>query len=199
MFKDAVILTKSYMQGGFCVAGIDVKTGKWIRFVRDEKGSSMPYSFPYNPLDVVRVEIDRYNPVRNHTEDYIVKALKLISRVSLNDVINIHAPENHGFIFGNSSTTLSEQEMQMFNFDYSLIFIRVEGMHIYQRKRSNKYVAYFDYNGVYYKNLRITDPIYNPKLGDLYFENAYIVVSMPKDSFRDGLYYKFVAKIFPLA
>ena len=45
-------------------------------------------------------------------------------------------------------------------------------------------------------------PEYAPKFGtnpeDLYLQNAYLVVSIPNEPFKfDGLYYKFVAKIFP--
>ena len=37
--KEVVILTKSYKNKGYCVAGIDAETGEWIRLVSDDEES----------------------------------------------------------------------------------------------------------------------------------------------------------------
>mgnify|MGYP007105586249 CR=1 FL=1 len=36
MKKEAVILTRSSKIGGYCVAGVDIHTGEWVRFVSDD-------------------------------------------------------------------------------------------------------------------------------------------------------------------
>ena len=37
MKKEVAILTKSSKYKGYCVAGIDVNTGEWVRFVSDNE------------------------------------------------------------------------------------------------------------------------------------------------------------------
>lgn len=34
MKREVAILTKSSKFGGYCVAGVDINTGEWVRFVR---------------------------------------------------------------------------------------------------------------------------------------------------------------------
>ena len=36
MTKEVAILTKSSKHGGFCVAGVDLDTGEWVRLVSDD-------------------------------------------------------------------------------------------------------------------------------------------------------------------
>ena len=36
MIRQICILTKSYKHGGYCVAGVDINTKEWIRFVNSD-------------------------------------------------------------------------------------------------------------------------------------------------------------------
>lgn len=38
MEKEIIILTKSAKYGGLCVAGVDFKTGEWVRLVKKGGG-----------------------------------------------------------------------------------------------------------------------------------------------------------------
>ena len=213
---DAVILAKSSMWGNFCVAGIDVNTGKWVRFVSYEKGEPLAdYQLMFvnsggscEPLDVGRIGIAQRIPKRNHTEDCMIKYspwLKM-GRMKLEDVLKIHPAENHKFIFGNANNYITEYEMQRFRFNYSLILIQVEGLEIFFEKNFSGNIrgrANFTYNGVTYKLIRVTDTGYEPddqagifKEFRVIIPSAYLVMSMPVKSFQ-GRYYKLIAKIFP--
>lgn len=37
MKREVAILTKSSKFGGFCVAGVDINTGEWVRFVSNDE------------------------------------------------------------------------------------------------------------------------------------------------------------------
>ena len=211
MIKDVVILTKSTMYGGFCITGFELKSRKWIRFVSDAAGTPLmgPQTKFLNvpgflePLDIVRVNTTREVPINNHTEDVIVNYETLRKRGSsrLEAVLRFHPAEEHEYIFGNNSDSLTEQEMNTFKFDYSLVFVNVKNFQItYQQKRDRiSCRASFSYNNHKYSSIRITDPVYTSRNENLKLDEAYLVLSMPKVPFeKDGRFYKFAAKIFPL-
>lgn len=209
MNKDIVILAKSRKDNGYCVAGLDIYTGKWIRLVTDENGAPLlSIHTAYKnvagfcePLDVVRVEILKRVPHKNHTEDCLIRVMNMKKRgfTTMANLMRFHPPENYEYVFGNGLNSLSTQEMESNNFQYSLIFIRVKNMTVHYRGRSPR--ADFEYNGVIYKDFSITDPDYETSDGVSYndgMRNTYLVVSMPdKPFFRDKRCYKFIAKIFP--
>ena len=218
MLVDAVIMAKSSMFGKFCFAGINIESGEWLRFISYEDGSPLAdFQLMYenapgssNPLDVARINITGYKPRNNHTEDFTIKLslLQKIDRWTLKDVLEIHPAENsiHKFIFGNDKDFIHESEFQSYGFDYSLILIRVEELEIYfeEKFKSNELRgrADFLYNGVRYRNIRVTDPLYEflfstPKNFRVKFSEAHLVMSMPVKPFkRNGKYYKLIAKIF---
>ena len=215
---DAVIMAKSSMFGNFCVAGIDINTGKWVRFVSYEKGEPLAdYQLIFvnasgscEPLDVGRIGIARHVPNSNHTEDCMIKYspwLK-IGRLKLEDVLKIHPAEDHEFIFGTPCDYITENEMQRFRLNYSLILIYVDNLEIFferNHKGNIRGKANFIYNGVRYKFIRVTDTGYEPDIEAGISESfrvkipsAYLVMSMPVKPFEaNGRYYKLIAKIFP--
>ena len=211
MNKDIVILTKSRKDNGYCVAGLDIKTGKWVRLVSDDKGGAiLSLHAQYQntpelckPLDVVSADIVEEVPYKNHTEDCHINIMTMNKHgvMPLAEVVSLHPPEEHEYIFGNGSTYLTEDEMQRHNFGYSLIFIRVKRLTVHVRKNSSK--ADFEYNGTYYQGMNITDPEYSAEFtGGLTYSaglgSGYLVVSMATKPYRNKRrYYKFVAKVFP--
>ena len=213
---DAVIMAKSSMWGNFCVAGIDVDTGKWVRFVSYEKGEPLAdYQLMFvnsggscEPLDVGRIGIAQRIPRRNHTEDCMIKYSPWLKMgiMKLEEVLKLHPAENHKFIFGNANNYVTEYEMQRFRFNYSLILIQVEGLEIFFENNFSGNIrgrANFIYNGVKYEYIRVTDTGYEPdeqacisQKFRVMISSAYLVMSMPVKPFR-GRYYKLIAKIFP--
>ena len=88
MNRDIVILTKSRKNNEYCVAGLDIETGEWIRLVTDETGAPLlSVHTEYKnvqgfcePLNVVRVEILRRVAHKNHTEDCHINTQTLTKR-----------------------------------------------------------------------------------------------------------------------
>ncbi|MBQ7594802.1 MAG: hypothetical protein IJU48_10675 [Synergistaceae bacterium] len=211
MIATVVIMTKSTMKGGFCITGFELSLRKWIRFVSDATGTPLmgPQTKFLNvpgylePLDIVRVNTIREVPANNHTEDVMINYETLSKRGSsrLEAVTRFHPAEEHQYIFGNTLDSLTEQEMNTFKFDYSLVFVNVKDFMITYQQKIDRIScrASFIYNNHKYSGIRITDPIYTSRKEPVKLDEAYLVVSMPKVPFeRDGRFYKFAAKIFPL-
>ena len=66
MKREVAILTKSSKFGGFCVAGVDINTGEWVRFVSNDvrtHGALSAFDITYEnrkickPLDIVSVDV----------------------------------------------------------------------------------------------------------------------------------------------
>ena len=212
---DAVILAKSSMWGKFCVAGIDIHSGMWVRFIGYGDGEPLDDSQMLfindggscEPLDIARIRIARELPHHNHTEDYMIERdmwLRL-GRMTIQDVLRVHPEEEYRFIFGNDREYVSEYEMNQLQHRYSLILIRAENLRLFTKKNYDgelKARAEFVHHGRVYSRIRVTDPDYEPKTeGSLEIGEAYLVMSMPVKPFYvegGGRYYKLVAKIFPL-
>ena len=208
MTRNIVILTKSTMRGDYCIAGIDRDSGEWIRLVSDNNGSPLlaihrTYQNAQGecqPLDVVSVELPERVPHENQTENMRLMAgtMQKLGTASIEEVVELHPPENHEYIFGNVSASISPEEMQSYSFNYSLIFIKVRNLDVHYRPRNSR--ADFDYNNVHYNGISITDPEYTSDEGySVWQGDAYLVMSMPtRPDRRNERYYKFIAKIFPL-
>lgn len=208
---DAVILAKSTMWGKLCVAGIDIHTGMWVRFVSYEDGnplddSQMMFinaSGSCEPLDVARVRIAKRFPHKNHVEDCMIMRdswLKL-GRMTIQEVLQVHGEESYRYIFGNEAEYITDYEMRELRHRYSLILIRAENLTLHYESNFDGYIrarASFVHNGREYSRIRVTDPEYEPEsLGPpREIGTAYLAMSMPVKPFN-GRYYKLIAKIFP--
>ena len=206
---DSVIMAKSNMFGKFCVAGIDLYSGKWVRFVSFEDGAPLEdfqLIFINSPgsckiLDTARIPIARKigHSRQNHSEDFMIKyeAWLKLGQMDLQEVIKFHPPENYDYLFGNSREYLTLDEMSKYKINYSLIFIEVEDLKIYHEFNYNnelKARANFDYNGDLYTHIRVTDPEFD-NAKNLLIPHAYLVMSMPAKPFYEK-FYKLIAKIF---
>ena len=209
MKVDAVILAKSTMWGKFCVAGIDIPSGRWLRFTGYEDGEpiddvQMHYlNAPGScePLDFVSVRITKRLPRANHTEDIVIERDGWLKRgrFTVEQVLQYHPEESYRYIFGNDREYITEQEMLQLRFRYSLILIRAEGLILRPEHNRNDELrarAFFTHNGREYSHIRVTDPEYEHNTGTLAIGTAYLVMSMPVKPFREnGRYYKLIAKI----
>ena len=206
MMTEILLLTKSTMKGGFCIAGIDTHSHKWIRLVQNAEGDPLngPSSKYQNAegqceaLDIVSVDIAERVPCGIQSENCRVKSdtMHKVRSCSVSEVLRLCEPENHEYIFCNTSFRLTDSEVREYGLDYSLMFVQVQNLTInYSKKKAD-----FLYNGRSYKDFAVTDPKFTAKDGFLggsvNFGAAYLVVSMPKQPYRTkNYYYKFVAKI----
>lgn len=161
MLKDIVILTKSSKNHGYCVAGIDVNTGRWIRLISDDQnshGALFSENIMYdnglecNIFDVVKVDVCESRNFLPQTENFLINKNNKFQKqgnMNINEVLKIHPEEKHSFIFGNWREYLWYSEIEKLKINHSLIIIKVEKLliqHIikdYNGKQKTKTKASF--------------------------------------------------------
>ncbi len=200
--EDIIILTKSFKNRKFCVAGINADTGEWIRLVTNDEASRGALSNAdmtcldgsiSQPLDIVRVPICREVGTPHQPENVLIAAGKRWAKLgqsTLADVLRLCPASRSSYVFGTQSYKLLEEELP----GYSLDLIRVTNLTVFQEGRLK---SDFTYNGRAYRYVSFTDPEYAQVNGKANLGDAYLVVSLPEVPHTDGYYYKFVAKAFP--
>lgn len=207
MVREVAILTMSSKNGGYCVAGIDLENGEWIRLVSDDvsthgaltnddiKYSSGKYC---EPLDVVRVPIIEYLPLEHQPENALIDSTEYwekVGTIDIENVLKIHPAEYHDVLLGNQYAYITEDGI--YKVRESLILVKVSDLIIsYPKERSTK--ASFTYRGTAYSDISVTDPDFYFLSDNLEFNKAILVMSLPESPLNGKYYYKFIAKIFPL-
>lgn len=209
MKKELIILTKSAKINGFCVAGIDISNGKWIRLVSDDvsgEGAVAERDLTYDDgtqakiFDLVAVEC-MPAATKAQSENYLYDKncnWKKIKTVSYEDVFKNYQLSDSAFIFGNSERSLNENEIN----GESLMLAKIDKIKInvvfeYGKK---KWKVNFEYNGSKYINISV---------GDIYIRNTYnnlgsynisgehiAVFSLTGKYEINGKYYKMLAQLF---
>lgn len=222
VLKRIVILTKSKKYNNFCVAGLDVGTGEWVRVVTDDMNIShaviqqdMRFSNGEEAdiLDVIEIDFLRHTPLCHQPENWTMNRSVPWSKIrtmTLNEVLGLRPAETNGFIFYNSEKFVSQNALEEIRDEdkYSLTLIAPVNPKIIvgSFKNKKKVSACFGFNGENYAFLQITDhhylSKYSKKLDGTYYdlENSYFVVSVTDfydaaDKTKAG-YYKVIAKIF---
>lgn len=202
---EAIILTKSSKYGNYCVAGIDINTGHWVRLVTRETDthgalSDKDLSFEDNTtceiLDIVAIPIIGPYPVPHQPENVLIDRgsyWEKIGAANISEVIKIHPTEQHDNILGNRSHYIPEREIAMA--ERSLTIIAATNLVISVQQGTNKRKLSFQYNAFHYKNYSVTDPDYYDATDGKRIQHATLVISLPDADFY-GKYFKFVAKIF---
>lgn len=214
MKKRICILTKSSKHGGYCVAGIDIDTKQWIRLISSEdpscdqikKDEMVICNQEINCLDIIEFDFLKNVPTNCQTENWLVNKNikpKYCGKISLEKFNSWATMDNNSLFIMNSSNSLCKDEIE--HLKRSLFIFKVQNLKIdtavidYFGEAKPKNKCSFSYNNHIYSNMSLTDPEYrDPKQNGLIIDNALIVASLPCLPYQDGLYYKFVAKIFPI-
>jgi hypothetical protein len=206
-YVDAVILTKSMKNGGYCVAGINVNTSEWVRFISGDTNSHGALSDQdmlyengksCDILDVVRVPIIRKAPSIHQPENILIdetKYWKKLHGLSIKDILEIHPAEVHIDLLGNKYPYITEERIHTVN--HSLILIKASDL-IITHPRTHSTKAKFIYRYDVYENMSVTDPDYYESPEQTYIDKAVLVMSLPDTPYQERRYYKFIAKIFPI-
>lgn len=204
MKKQICILTKSLKDHDYCVAGIDITTGKWIRLVTSKDGGAFPKEMlddkHFKELNVLEVEVKGHFPYNVQTENWLIDEnaeIKKIGSLSKQQIFNLHPIEKHDMIFDNLNNELGRNEIK--NLNHSLEMINAKELQLDTSMKGDgrhHYKVKFQYNGNEY-NLALTDPIYrNEDFDQIRIPSATIIVSIPAVPYGENdLYYKFAAKI----
>lgn len=211
MRKRVLLLAVSCKNGGLCPGGLDLADpSKWIRIVKDDShaGAVQGYEIDFaKPLDVIEFE-GRAMPQGKQQENWVIdnNSCKKI-RYEIQNVLD-WAYENYTYkgFWGNYRAFLNEEEFAAVSVPSESI-MKVSSVRIYKNNYDrakidfNWVAARYRINGVSMTDQDFYDKI---KLGEVTFENAYIITSIPKNcdwshpESGENRAYKFVSKIYKL-
>ena len=199
-----VMLAKSKKYYNYCVAGIDSKSGEWIRLVSDNKDIACAITqeqLAYENgecaklLDEMEVKVERDPSNPPQTENWLLVSEKpqKIGELSLSEALRIHQIEEPEYIFGDSDDRIKKDlASKMKN---SLALIEVSDFYITENV-GGKVKGKFTYNGHSYNRISVTDPQLFDISPGLIFKNALIVVSLAPPYYEYS--YKLVAAVYGL-
>lgn len=203
---EILILTKSAKHSALCIAGLDLDSNRLIRLVADASGKEINrYDFRANEttikiLDKIQI-IGVEAPLKIQTENIILhKINKIIGQCDLQTANNIMSSViNNGDLLKTQDYAISRLDIA--NYDKSLMIAEVRNFEtktITKMDGVQKRKARFMYEGLFYCDMSITDPDYFNLKEEIQYDKCKIVLSLPEDDFN-GKYFKFIAKVFPLA
>lgn len=211
MEKTIIIMTKSFKRYNYCIAGIDVETGEWIRVVSDDRTieGAVPVEDavdenenPIEIFDVVTISFIRSQPLPEQDENWLYdRSRPWIKQrsVNLQYVINQYGTDNCQYVFNNDARFLERDELT----GQSLLLLKISSPKVIVKTFPNqkKVSLNFRYNNESYAFFSISDiEVYNEykikddgtyPLGD----ECYAVFSLTRPHV-DNRCYKMVASIF---
>lgn len=198
--KEIILLAASRKHKNLCIAGIDRLTGEWIRIVSndstisyavniddviDKKGGKVPGIF-----DIVSIECSERLLNYYHSDNYVYasgRTWEIIGRARLQDVLRIHPIESLPYLFYNTDNKVHMDYLMALDENepkHSLALIRPTNIIVHVQQWEKKRVKMsFNYNGVRYRYLTITDIDFEQRflmmdVNDYTLNNALLVVSL---------------------
>lgn len=205
-----LLLTNSYKDGGYCVAGINLDNGCFVRLVADEalENSSIPKEFidcepSYTIFDVLEIVPIRAVPYSCQTENILIDVNirpKKLGSESKNIIYKF--VDTEPTIFGNKGKCVHSSKIDLLQKSLGLYIVQNFKIHCYFDEEQDKYInkCSFTYGNNDYDYISLTDPEYRKlEMNEVSIARAAIVVSLPPEPFGDSeFYHKFVAKVIEL-
>ena len=218
MRKKVLLLAVSCKTGGLCPGGLDLDNPRnWIRIVKDDGrgGAVQGHEIDFaKPLDIIEFD-GRPMPQGKQQENWVIDGTcKNKGKGSLNNgngtdkelldwVFQKYAYKD---FWGNYKPYLDETEFANVNAPSESI-MKVSNVRIYKNDYDTAKID-FDWSKARFriKWVSMTDPDFYDRIkqGDVTFNNAYIVTSIPKEcdwtlpETGEKRAYKFVSKIFEI-
>ena len=222
MKKRVLLLAVSCKQGGLCPGGLDLDNPRnWIRIVADDgdggsvQGKDIDFA---KPLDIIAFD-GRPMPQGKQRENWVIDcgSCKCLGKGTLKKTNGEFATEReildwvyeqysyHGF-WNNYYSYLRESEFERVT-EPSESIMKVSNVRIY-KNNFDKAKIDFDWNGHRLNGISMTDQDFYSQIAirEVEFEDAYIVVSIPKSigewvnpNTGERQAYKFVSRIFGLS
>jgi hypothetical protein len=209
---DILILANSTKKRGYCVAGKEIASNKWIRLVANSMGAELGLNqttyndlanrrqtIPYEPLNkVLRLNLGNAVPLLYQPENVLVNQ-------NLGQEIKVTQPsityDTPSDLWGvGDRIKASDIEQGLVKITQSLYLIQVSNMQFYTNNY-NKNRAYFQYeNNTYDLGTTINPSIFNNLKNGLLSHNNIITISLgepflnPRSNQRE--HYKLVAAVF---
>jgi hypothetical protein len=212
MRKRVLLLAVSCKTGGLCPGGLDLDDPtKWIRIVRDDghAGAVQGHEIDFaKPLDIIEFD-GRHMPQGKQQENWVIDNNSCRKVGSRTEDALLWAFQQYSYkgFWGNYRTFLNEQEFNSVNVPTES-FMRVTNVRIYKNEWDKAKID-FNWDGARYKitGVSMTDQDFYDRIrnGDVTFENAYILTSIPKviddwvhPETGEKRAYKFVSKIYEI-
>lgn len=219
MRKRVILLAVSCKAGGLCPGGLDLDDpSKWIRIVKDDghagavQGVDIDFA---NPLDIIEFE-GNPRPQGKQVENWVIDSGtcknkgkgRLKTGNGTDKEILDWAYQKYAYkgFWGNFRAFLNEQEFETVNAPSESI-MKVSNVRIYRNDKEKAKID-FDWSGAKFgiKWVSMTDQDFYDRIkqGDVTFNNAYIVTSIPKEcdwtlpETGEKRAYKFVSKIYEI-
>ena len=215
--RKLIILAKSAKYNNFCIAGIDIDTGKWIRPISEkpELEEAVPLEDLKYPdgslvelLDVVEIKFsDRSanNPIQPENFFYKPKYFwQKVNRTTLQEVIDKRGYDLRDKIFYNSERSIFGADVEKISERESLLLLSIENIFISVEDKEDhkKFFADFDYGGKKFFRFSVGDIVVRKKFeannaGKYFFkERAIVVFSLTNPFHANYNCYKILAQIF---
>ena len=216
IIRKLIILAASAKFNNYCVAGVDVETGKWIRPISEmpELEDAVPLDDLEYPdgshvelLDVVEIKFsDRAadNPIQPENFFYNQKYFwQKIGQTTLQDVIDGRGFDSREKIFYNNERSILGTNVIKFDERESLLLLPVENLFIsIEETDHKKFFADFDYQDKKFHRFSVGDIAVRKKFADnaagkYFFKDKSSVVFSLTNPFRyNAVCYKMLAQIF---
>lgn len=201
---DIIILSRSSKHGKYCVAGIHLQTGNFVRLCSEDAsthGALSETDLEYDDrsscaiLDIARIYVKGNRPLLTQPENIVIdqsRSWHKLGRYTVNDLDIYLTKEPRGLVYGSTSSIATPE--QVIQGGKSLILVKAEGIHFYRTMNiygSRKSKVDFTINGTIHREYSMTDPrFYNVQDGTT-ISSAILLISVPEDP----SFYKFVATI----
>lgn len=219
MRKKVLLIAVSCKEGGLCPGGLDLDDpSKWIRIIKDDgnAGAVQGHEIDFaKPLDIIEFD-GRPMPQGKQQENWVIDngSCKNKGKGHLKNgngtdkEILDWAYQKYAYkgFWGNYRAFLNEQEFENVNAPSESI-MKVSNVRIYRNDKEKAKID-FDWSGAKFsiKWVSMTDQDFYDKIkqGDVTFDNAYIVISIPKEcdwtlpETGEKRAYKFVSKIYEI-
>ncbi|MEI6138772.1 MAG: hypothetical protein WCP85_05895 [Mariniphaga sp.] len=209
MRKRVLLLAVSCKTGGLCPGGLDLDAPrKWIRIVKDDghagaiQGLEIDFA---KPLDIIEFD-GRPMPQGKQQENWVIDNNSCRKTGSRTQEVLDWAYKQYAYkgFWGNYKAYLNEQEFAAVCGPSESI-MRVSNLRIYKNDRDKAKID-FNWDGARYRiiGVSMTDQDFYDRIreGDVTFDNAYIITSIPKEiddwvnpNTGEKQAYKFVSKI----
>lgn len=220
MRKKVLLIAVSCKEGGLCPGGLDLDDpSKWIRIVKDDghAGAVQGHEIDFaKPLDIIEFD-GRPMPQGKQQENWVIDngSCKNKGKGHLKngngtdkEVLD-WAYQKYAYkgFWSNYKAYLNENEFDAIS-NPSESIMKVANVRIYSNEWDKAKID-FDWSGARYriKGISMTDQDFYDKIkqGDVTFDNAYIVTSIPKEiddwthpETGEKRAYKFVSKIYEI-
>jgi len=219
MRKKLLLLAVSCREGGLCPGGLDLdEPRKWIRIVKDDGqgGAVQGHEIDFaKPLDIIEFD-GRPMPQGKQQENWVIdnstcknkgKGRLKNGNGTVKEILD-WAYQQYAYkeFWGNYKAFLNEQEFDAVGAPSESI-MKVSNVRIHRNERGSAKID-FDWAGAKYriKGVSMTDQDFYDRIreGDVTFDNAYIVTSIPKNcdwtlpDTGEKRAYKFVSRIYEI-